>query len=407
MTLRADSRADPLDDLLEALPVLARLDRVDVGADQLDAVLLEHARLVQGDRGVERGLAAEGGEQRVGALLGDDRLDDVGGDRLDVGGVGELGVGHDRRRVAVDEDDPQALRAEHPAGLRAGVVELGGLADDDRPGADDEDARCRRASASALPSLVPLAHQVGEAVEEVAGVVRAGRRLGVVLHREGRDVEAAQPLDDAVVEPDVADLDPAEVGGTAASSGASTAKPWLCAVTSTRPVARSSTGWLMPRWPYPSLYVPSPSARPSSWLPKQIPKNGRPRREHRPQQVDRAGRAAGSPGPLEKNTPSGCDGEHVASVADAGSTCTSMPRSAIRRGVIALIPRSIAATVSRRSPTRRHDVGRRRRDLAGEVGAGHGRGRAGRRPRGPRRARWPRAPRTRPPASPRARAGAG
>src|SRR4051812_42078080 len=55
-------------------------------------------------------------------------------------------------------------------------------------------------------------HQVGEAVEEVAGVVRAGRGLGVVLHREGRDVETAQPLDDAVVEPDVADLDPADVG---------------------------------------------------------------------------------------------------------------------------------------------------------------------------------------------------
>ena len=59
-----------------------------------------------------------------------------------------------------------------------------------------------------------------------------------------------QPLDDAVVEADVADLDPPEVGVRSdPSSGASTANPWLCAVTSTRPVARSSTGWLMPRWP--------------------------------------------------------------------------------------------------------------------------------------------------------------
>ena len=32
--------------------------------------------LVQLDRGVQRGLAAEGGQQRVGALLGDDLLDD-------------------------------------------------------------------------------------------------------------------------------------------------------------------------------------------------------------------------------------------------------------------------------------------------------------------------------------------
>ena len=40
---------------------------------------------------------------------------------------------------------------------------------------------------------------------------------------------------------------------SARSSGASTANPWLCAVTSTLPVVRSITGWLMPRWPYFSL----------------------------------------------------------------------------------------------------------------------------------------------------------
>ena len=95
---------------------------------------------MQRDRAVERGLTAEGGEHGVGALAGDDRLDDLGRDRLDVGRVGELGVGHDRRRVAVDEDDADALLAQHPAGLGAGVVELAGLADDDRAGADDEDA---------------------------------------------------------------------------------------------------------------------------------------------------------------------------------------------------------------------------------------------------------------------------
>ena len=55
-------------------------------------------------------------------------------------------------------------------------------------------------------------------------------------------------------------------------SGHWTAKPWLWAVTSTLPVVRSITGWLMPRWPYFSLKVPRPSARPKSWLPKQMPK---------------------------------------------------------------------------------------------------------------------------------------
>ena len=63
--------------------------------------------------------------------------------------------------------------------------------------------------------------------------------------------------------------------------------------------------------------------------------------------------AAGSPGPLEKKTPSGAVASTSSRVAVAGSTWTSMPRSAIRRGVIALMPRSTAATVRCRSPSRR------------------------------------------------------
>jgi hypothetical protein len=51
-----------------------------------------------------------------------------------------VGVGHDRRRVRVDEDDADALLAQDSAGLGTRVVELRGLPDDDRPGADDEDA---------------------------------------------------------------------------------------------------------------------------------------------------------------------------------------------------------------------------------------------------------------------------
>ena len=129
--------ADRPDDVLEDLPVLAAVDRVHVGADELDAVLLQDAVLEQADRDVERGLPTEGGQQCVRALRGDDLLDELGGERLDVGRVGDLGVGHDRRGVAVDQADPQPLGAQHPAGLGARVVELGGLADEDRPGADD------------------------------------------------------------------------------------------------------------------------------------------------------------------------------------------------------------------------------------------------------------------------------
>ena len=91
------------------------------------------------ERAVERGLAAHGGQQRVGALLFDDLGDDFGGDRLHIGGVGQVRIGHDGGRIGVDQDDPVALFLERLAGLGAGIIELAGLPDDDRSRTDDED----------------------------------------------------------------------------------------------------------------------------------------------------------------------------------------------------------------------------------------------------------------------------
>ena len=99
----------------------------------------EHARFVERHGGVERGLAAERGQEGVGLFAVDDFLDDLGRDRLDVGAVGELRIGHDRGRVGVDQDDAVALLAQGLAGLDAGVIEFAGLADDDGAGADEED----------------------------------------------------------------------------------------------------------------------------------------------------------------------------------------------------------------------------------------------------------------------------
>ena len=121
-------------------PVLGPSDRVEVRADQLDPERVEDALLAELDRQVERGLPPERRQERVGALLLDDRGERVGVEGLDVGRVGPGGVGHDRRRVRVHEHDPVALRAKHAAGLRAGVVELAPLPDADRAGADDQDA---------------------------------------------------------------------------------------------------------------------------------------------------------------------------------------------------------------------------------------------------------------------------
>ena len=125
--------------LAEQLAVFRLVDGVGGGADHLDVEFLQRAHLAQRQRAVERGLPAHGRQQRVGPFLLDDLGDDLRRDRLDIGGVGQIRIGHDGRRIGVHQDDPVALVLERLAGLRAGIVELAGLADDDRAGADDQD----------------------------------------------------------------------------------------------------------------------------------------------------------------------------------------------------------------------------------------------------------------------------
>ncbi|CFE71863.1 Uncharacterised protein [Mycobacterium tuberculosis] len=59
---------------------------------------------------------------------------------------------------------------------------------------------------------------------------------------------------------------------------------------------------------------------------------------------------AGSPGPLDKNTPCGLSSAICSKVVDAGSTWQRIPRRAKLRGVLVLIPRSRAATVNLETP---------------------------------------------------------
>jgi hypothetical protein len=124
----------------ELLAILRAPDDLDGSPDQLDAEVVEDAALRERDREVERRLPAERRQQRVRPLAGEDRRDALDVERLDVGAVGEARVGHDRGRVRVDDDRAVAVLAQHLQRLAAGVVELAGLADDDRAGADDADA---------------------------------------------------------------------------------------------------------------------------------------------------------------------------------------------------------------------------------------------------------------------------
>lgn len=126
--------------VLELQTVFGLVDGFGLGADQLDLVLVQHAVLPQVQRAVQRGLAAHGWQDGIGAFLGDDLLDRLPGDGLNVGDVGGGRVGHDRGRVAVDQDDLVTLFTQGLAGLHAGVVKLAGLTDHDGTGANDQNA---------------------------------------------------------------------------------------------------------------------------------------------------------------------------------------------------------------------------------------------------------------------------
>ena len=79
---------------------------------------VEDARV--GHRGgqVERRLAAEAGQEALRPFPGDDGLDGLDGQRLEIDDVRDGWVGHDRGRVGVDEDRPDAFGPQRTAGLR-------------------------------------------------------------------------------------------------------------------------------------------------------------------------------------------------------------------------------------------------------------------------------------------------
>ena len=81
--------------------------------------------------------------------------------------------------LRVDQDDPIALVAQRLAGLGAGVVELAGLADDDRAGADDEDGLDVSALGHDYLSLaLARVDQLDEPLEEVVASFGPGEASG-------------------------------------------------------------------------------------------------------------------------------------------------------------------------------------------------------------------------------------
>src|SRR6516164_1252578 len=87
---------DAFHGLAEAFSRPRLVDDIRVGADHFDAMALEYTGARQFHGEVKRRLATQCWQYRVEPLLFDDALDHLRYERLDVGGVGQLGIGHDR-----------------------------------------------------------------------------------------------------------------------------------------------------------------------------------------------------------------------------------------------------------------------------------------------------------------------
>ena len=126
------SQPDSLHRMLEGFAILCLMNRFGGRADQLDAVFFQGSPLDQSHRRIQRGLSSHGREQGVGTFAFDHFLHDLKCDRLHISPIRPLRIGHDRRRIAVDENQPVAFFFQRFAGLRAGIVELAGLTNHDR-----------------------------------------------------------------------------------------------------------------------------------------------------------------------------------------------------------------------------------------------------------------------------------
>ena len=123
---------------LEECPVFGFFDSRQMRPEELDVIFFQDTGVSQFDSHIQADLAAKGSQQAVRPFFFNDFRHVVEGNRFDIDTVGNVFVGHDRRRVAVDEDDFQSFFLQGAAGLSAGIVEFSGLTDDNRARTDNE-----------------------------------------------------------------------------------------------------------------------------------------------------------------------------------------------------------------------------------------------------------------------------
>ena len=124
--------------LLEQLAVLGAVDGLRLAGQQADAGAVQITGTGQLHGQVQAHLAAQVGQHGVRLFDVQDALHDFQRHGLDVNMVGHVRIGHDGCGVGVEQNGLNALCLQCTARLRTGVVELGGLTDDDGAGADDQ-----------------------------------------------------------------------------------------------------------------------------------------------------------------------------------------------------------------------------------------------------------------------------
>ncbi len=124
---------------VEELAVLGLFDGLHRRPEDGQPGLGQGAALPQGDAAVEGRLAAEREQEPLGLLPGDDLPHEEGRDRQEIDPVGHALGGLDRGDVGVDQDDLEPLLLEGLDGLAAGIIELAGLPDLERPAPEEKD----------------------------------------------------------------------------------------------------------------------------------------------------------------------------------------------------------------------------------------------------------------------------
>ena len=151
--------AELIHGLFELNTVFTPFDRVDLNADDFDAVFVEYALFVKFGAEIEAGLAAEIGKERIRSFFGDDLFHALCIKRFDIGDVRHLGIRHDRGGIGIDKNDLITKTVESLAGLCSGIIKLTCLADDDGARADDQDLMdistlCHGSSLSIIRSML-------------------------------------------------------------------------------------------------------------------------------------------------------------------------------------------------------------------------------------------------------------